>query len=77
MAVLATKLGMPAFFISGDANTYALYQGVLNAGHKILSALDTKYFISKIAKRAKFPYTDWWYQQDPFYFLEGDNDEWC
>lgn len=74
MAILATKLGIPAFFISGDANTYALYQGVLATGYKILSALDTKYFIKKIAKRAKFPYTDWWYRQDPFAFVEESHE---
>jgi nitrogenase molybdenum-iron protein alpha chain len=74
MAVLGAKLGIPSFYVAGDANTYALYQGVIATGHKLLSALDSKYFLSKVAKRAKFPYTQWWTEQDPFYFVQEDRD---
>jgi nitrogenase molybdenum-iron protein alpha chain len=69
MAILGTKLGIPSLFIRGDANLYACYDGVIETGEKISQALGTTHLIKNISRHAKLPYTEWWYQQDPFTFL--------
>lgn len=75
MAILGVKLGIPTVTINGDANWCALYDGVLHLGEKILDALQMRNFLDNISHHAKFPYSQWWYQQDPFYFVEDQSVE--
>ncbi|ATW28022.1 nitrogenase component 1 [Candidatus Formimonas warabiya] len=71
MVILGTKLGIPSVYVD-DANLAVGYAGVINTGRKIIQVMQTKNFIKNIAKHVKFPYTDWWYQQDPFAFQRGE-----
>lgn len=70
IAGIGTKLGIPTV-MTGDANIGVGYDGVLETGERLLQAIQTKNLIRNISKHAKFPYTDWWYEQSPFYFQGG------
>lgn len=74
IAGLGTKLGIPTV-MTGDPNIGAGYEGVLQTGERFLQAIRTKNLIKNISKHAKFPYTDWWYEQNPFYFQGGATNE--
>jgi nitrogenase molybdenum-iron protein alpha chain len=67
----AVKLGIPAFF-AGDANELAGYDGLLNAGRKMVQALRCRNFARNLAAHARFPYTRWWMgERDVFFFRKG------
>lgn len=74
LSVWGAKLGIPTFLM-GDEQFGLGYQGILNYGNKILDALASKEFVENIAAHSELPYTDWWMEQDPYTFLEGDLNE--
>jgi nitrogenase molybdenum-iron protein alpha chain len=51
------------------------YQGTLDFGERIIDALTNNSLAKNLAQRIKLPYTDWWFEQDPFTFLESGADE--
>lgn len=62
ISILGTKLGIPTI-MAGDANIEVGYDGVIETGLKLIQAIQTKNLIENISKHAKFPYTNWWYEQ--------------
>ncbi|MNI90858.1 hypothetical protein D3C73_1484380 [compost metagenome] len=51
------------------------YQGTLDFGERIIDALTNNSLANNLAQRIKLPYTDWWFEQEPFTFLESETDE--
>ncbi|MNO04100.1 hypothetical protein D3C81_2250070 [compost metagenome] len=49
------------------------YQGTIDFGHRIIDTLTNNSLAVNLAKRIRLPYTDWWYEQDPFTFMESGN----
>ncbi|MBP5266236.1 MAG: nitrogenase [Lachnospiraceae bacterium] len=70
VATVGSKLGIPSFMVS-DANLGIAYDGVIDLGYKLYETIRTKRMIETIAKHSKLPYTQWWSEQDPFYFEQG------
>ncbi|MFH0975239.1 MAG: nitrogenase component 1 [Spirochaetota bacterium] len=70
-STVGSKLGIPSFIV-GDVNIYGAYDGIIEMGNKILQTLRMKKFYDNIAKHCELPYTDWWFQQDPFLFEKGE-----
>ena len=71
MTVWGAKLGIPSLLI-GDEQFGFGYQGILNYAERIEDALDSREFVSNLAKHSSMPYTKWWLEQDPFHYL-GEN----
>lgn len=75
MAYLGYKLGIPTICIEGDINVNACYDGVLATGEQILRSFESRSLLKNFADHATFPYSKWWYEQDPFYFAGGGKSE--
>ncbi len=71
MTLWGAKLGIPTLLI-GDEQFGFGYQGVLNYAERILETLDSREFVSNLAKHSTMPYTKWWLEQNPFSFLGGN-----
>jgi nitrogenase molybdenum-iron protein alpha chain len=68
LTVLGAKAGIPAV-LEGDANASAGYDGIVQLGNRIYSALKTKKVLDNIKAHAELPYSAWWLEQsNPFYF---------
>jgi len=70
IAVVANKLGIPAFHLA-DPNMIIGYDGVIALGERVYEGLRTKKHIETLAKHFESPYTEWWSKQDPFTFERG------
>jgi nitrogenase molybdenum-iron protein alpha chain len=71
LPVHSVKLGIPTFF-AGDANVIGGYEGLLNAGRRLVRALSQRNFTRNLAAHARFPYTPWWSANaDPFHFRKA------
>ncbi|MNB68389.1 Nitrogenase molybdenum-iron protein alpha chain [compost metagenome] len=73
-SVWATKLGIPTIMISDEYSAFG-YQGTLEFGERIIDALTNNSLAKNLAERIKLPYTNWWYEQDPFTFLNSEKSE--
>ncbi len=52
------------------------YSGAVAFGEFLLRAFKNKAYQKTLAEKSKPAYKDWWYEQeDPLYFVEGQNDE--
>ena len=71
MTIWGAKLGIPTLLIGDEQFSFG-YQGILNYAERILDTLDNKEFVTNLAKHSTIPYTQWWLEQDPFYFLGRD-----
>jgi nitrogenase molybdenum-iron protein alpha chain len=71
-AVWATKVGIPTIMVSDEYSAFG-YQGTIDFGHRIIDTLANNSLAVNLAKRIRLPYTDWWYEQDPFTFMESEN----
>ena len=69
MAVWGAKLGIPTFLM-GDEHFGLGYQGLLNYGHKVLDTISNPAYVQNLARHTQLPYADWWFNQEPFAFLE-------
>ena len=67
IGTLGAQMGVPVISID-EANTSSLYNGVLHMGQCVEDALNAKKLIDNIKQHVKLPYTQWWMQQDPYYF---------
>lgn len=74
LSVWATKVGIPTIMVSDEYSSFG-YQGTLDFGHRIIDALTNNSLARNLAKRIKLPYTDWWYDQEPFKYLESETKE--
>jgi nitrogenase molybdenum-iron protein alpha chain len=68
MTIWGAKLGIPTLLI-GDEQLLFGYQGLLNYAERLLETLDNKEFVTNLSKHSTIPYTKWWLEQDPFFFL--------
>lgn len=71
MTIWGAKLGIPTLLIGDEQFSFG-YQGLLNYAERILETLDNKEFVTNLAKHSTIPYTKWWLDQDPFFFLGGN-----
>lgn len=70
MTLWGAKLGIPSLLI-GDEHYGMGYEGLVNYGERILETLENDEFVKNLEKHAVNPYTDWWLNQEPHYFLAG------
>lgn len=70
-SVWAAKLGITAIPVVEEYTAFG-YQGLVNFGWRIVDALTNRHFVTKLAQKVKLPYADWWYQQDPYTFLDRE-----
>lgn len=68
--VWATKLGIPSFLMA-DEHFGIGYEGLLRMGRLILDTVSHPQFVRNIAAHSRLPYTKWWLEQKPTYFLGG------
>lgn len=66
----AAKLGIPSFLMA-DEHFGIGYEGLLRMGRLILDTINHPQFVRNIAAHSKLPYTQWWLEQEPTFFLGG------
>lgn len=71
MTTSAAKLGVPSLLLT-DEQFIMGYDGVLKFASRVYESLDNREFIDNFAKHSKLPYTKWWLDQVPNYFLGGE-----
>lgn len=71
MTIWGAKLGIPTLLIGDEQFSFG-YQGLLNYAERILEIMDNKEFVTNLAKHSTIPYTKWWLEQNPFFFLGGN-----
>ena len=69
MTAWAAKLGIPSLLI-GDEQFGFGYEGVLRYAKRIEETLDAVEFVTNLSKHVDIPYTDWWLQQEPGYYVK-------
>jgi len=47
------------------------YEGLVNYGERLLEVIENDEFVKNLSKHAINPYTKWWMEQKPDYFLRG------
>lgn len=70
MTLWGAKFGIPSLLI-GDEHYGMGYEGIVNYGERILEVLENDEFVKNLEKHAVNPYTKWWLEQQPDYFLQG------
>lgn len=70
MTLWGAKLGIPSLLI-GDEHYSMGYEGLLNYGERLLEVIENDEFVRNLSKHAINPYTKWWLEQEPYYFLKG------
>lgn len=69
--VWAIKQGVNAVFVADEYMVFG-YEGTLRFIKAIKDAITNRSFGANLAKRAKLPYTEWWYQQNADKFLNQE-----
>ena len=72
ITVMGTKLGIPSVN-EGDANISIGYDGIISFGRRVLEVLRSNKLLENIKEHNKFPYTQWWMDQDDPYYFEEEN----
>lgn len=70
MTLWGAKFGIPSLLI-GDEHYGMGYEGLVHYGERILETLENDEFVKNLEKHAVNPYTKWWLEQPPYYFLEA------
>ncbi|CDZ23973.1 nitrogenase molybdenum-iron protein, alpha and beta chains [[Clostridium] cellulosi] len=70
MTLWGAKLGIPSLLI-GDEHYSMGYEGLVNYGERLLETIENDEFVKNLEKHAVNPYTEWWLEQPPYYFLKG------
>lgn len=70
MTLWGAKLGIPSLLI-GDEHYSMGYEGLVNYGERLLEVIENDEFVKNLSKHAINPYTKWWMEQKPDYFLRG------
>ncbi len=68
--VWAIKNGTPAVYVADEYMIFG-YKHTLEFANAILDAIQNRSFEENLANHVKLPYTDWWYEQNIDYFMEG------
>ena len=71
LSVWAAKMGIPSIMISDEYSAFG-YQGTIDFGYRIIDVLTNNSLARNLSKRIKLPYTEWWFEQEPFEFLEDE-----
>jgi nitrogenase molybdenum-iron protein alpha chain len=67
----SARLGVPTTHVLDSKRPTMGYSGILYLGEKIADQIENPGFNDKLAKYARLPYTDSWYDQDPFKFIQA------
>ena len=70
MTLWGAKFGIPSLLV-GDEHYGMGYEGLVHYGERILETLENDEFVKNLEKHAINPYTKWWLEQEPDYFLKG------
>lgn len=70
MPLWGAKLGIPVLLI-GDEHYSMGYEGLVRYGERLVETLENDEFVKNLSKHAAIPYTKWWLEQPPYYFLNG------
>lgn len=70
MTLWGAKLGIPSLLI-GDEHFAMGYEGLVQYGERLLEAIENDEFVKNLKKHAINPYSKWWLEQPPYYFLKG------
>jgi nitrogenase molybdenum-iron protein alpha chain len=70
MTLWGAKLGIPSLLV-GDEHYGMGYEGLVNYGERVAEVIENDEFVRNLAKHAINPYTRWWLERDPDYFLAG------
>ncbi len=70
MTLWGAKLGIPSLLI-GDEHYSMGDEGLVNYGERLLEVMENDEFVKNLEKHAINPYTKWWLEQPPYYFLKG------
>ena len=70
MTTWGAKFGIPSLLI-GDEHYGMGYEGIVAYGERILEVMENDEFVKNLEKHAVNPYTRWWLDQRPDYFLQG------
>ncbi len=70
MTLWGAKLGIPSLLV-GDEHYSMGYEGLVNYGERLLEVIENDEFVKNLEKHAINPYTQWWLNQPPHYFLKG------
>jgi nitrogenase molybdenum-iron protein alpha chain len=66
----AAKLGFPTTHVLDPKRATMGYDGILYLGNKMVEQMKNPSFNRKIARYAKLPYKQSWYEQDAFKFIK-------
>ena len=70
MTTWGAKFGIPSLLI-GDEHYGMGYEGIVKYGERILEVMENDEFVKNLERHAVNPYTGWWLEQRPDYFLQG------
>jgi len=70
-SVWATKMGIASVMVADEYSAFG-YRGLIDFGYRLIDAVTNRSLARNLAARIKLPYTDWWFEQDGFKFLETD-----
>lgn len=68
-SVWASKLGIASVMVADEYSAFG-YQGVVDFGYRLIDTLSNRSLARNLASRVRLPYTDWWFAQDAFTFLD-------
>lgn len=71
----ASKLGIPTHVIYNTGLSYIGYQGVYELARRVYRQLKNPIFNKKLSKYVRLPYTDQWYESDPFKYIKNGRGE--
>lgn len=67
----AARLGIPTTHVLDMKRPTMGYDGILYLGEKIADQVENPGFNVKLAKHARLPYRESWYEENPFKYIEG------
>lgn len=66
----SSRLGVPTTHVLDSKRPTMGYDGILYLGNKIADQVENPGFNEKLAKHARLPYKQSWYEDDPFKFIK-------
>lgn len=71
LSVWSTKLGIPSLMVA-DVYTALGYEGTVEFGYRIIDTLANNSLARNLSERITLPYSNWWFEQNSFTFLEDE-----
>lgn len=69
LIVWPAKLGIPTAYFE-DEHFAVGYRGLIRFGRRLADRCDNPALERQLARRGRLPFTEWWWKQDPYHFLE-------